>query len=135
MAGKDYKVYLKDNGLVGGTDTLIEDQGDLTIRPGKPLERTNYKDGSKTAQGNDGWSASFTTGLREPVGTGQQLLFDAQDNGGDQYVVIKSPTSGAIQYAGPIKLSIEEITLPTTGEPGLQVELSEDGTITRTTTA
>jgi len=134
MSGKDYMVYLKDDGLVGGVDTLIEDQGDLTIRPGKPLERTNYKDGSKTAQGNDGWSASFNTGLREPVGTGQQLVFDAFDNGGDQYMVIKSLTSGAIKYEGPIKLSVEEIAHPVTGEPALQIEMSEDGTIIRGTT-
>lgn len=134
MSGKDYKVYLSDDGTPGGVITLIEDQGDLTIRIGKPLERTTYKDGAKTAQGNDGWSASFTMGLREPLGTGQQLVFDAVDNGGDAYMQVKSPTTGAIQYAGQVKISTEEVAFPTTGEPALQIEMSEDGTITRSTT-
>ena len=134
MAGKDYLFHLKDDGLVGGADVLIEDQGDLTIRIGLPVTLTAYKDGAKSAQGNDGFSLSVACGLREPLGTGQQLLFDASDNLGDQYFVVKNPASGAIKYEGPCKLSIEEITLPTSGEPGLQVEVFEDGTIIRGTT-
>lgn len=135
MAGKDYLVYLSSDGTSSGTDTLVEDQGDLTINPGKPLSKTSYKDSSRTAQGNDGWSASFTTGAREPLGTGQALLWTAMDNGGAQHVTIKSATTGAITWEGPIKLTVTQVTLPTTGEPGFQVEMMEDGVVTRGTTA
>lgn len=135
MAGKDYLVYLSSDGTSGGTDTLVEDQGDLTINPGKSLNKTNYKDSSKTAQGNEGWSATFNTGAREPLGTGQALLFDAMDNGGAQHVTIKSATTGSITWEGPIKLNVTSITLPVSGEPGFAIEMHEDGVITRGTVA
>jgi hypothetical protein len=134
MSGKDYLVYISDDGTDTGTKTLIEDQGDLTINLGKPLERTTYKDGAKTAQGNDGFSASFSMGHREPLGTGQQLVLDAVEAGGDAYCWIESATSGGVTWAGQMKVTLTEISFPVTGEPGWTIELSEDGTITRGTT-
>lgn len=134
MAGKDYLVYLSADGTSAGADTPVEDQSDLTINPGKPLQRTAYKDGAKTAQGNDGWSASFSMGVQEPLGAGQALVFSAMDNGGNQHVTIKSSTTGGVVWEGPIKLTITDIAHPVSGEPAISVEMSEDGTITRGTT-
>lgn len=135
MAGKDYKVYLSADRTSAGADTLVEDQGDLTINIGKPISKTSYKDSSKSAQGNDGWSASFTMGVREPLGTGQALVWDAVDNGGAQHVTIKSAITGGIEWEGPIKLTVTQITLPVSGEPGFQVEMMEDGVVARGTTS
>lgn len=135
MAGKDYLIYLSADGSSSGADTLVEDQGDLTINTGKTLSKTSYKDSSKSAQGNDGWSASFSTGLREPLGTGQALLFDAMDNGGNQHITIKSATTGGIEWEGPVKINVTQISLPVSGEPGLSVEVHEDGVVARGVTS
>lgn len=135
MSGKDYLVYLSSDRTAIGDDTLVEDQGDLQINPGKSLNTTAYKDTSKTAQGNDGWSATFTCGAREPLGTGQALLLDAMDNGGTQHVTIKSAVTGAVTWEGPIKLTVTTIDHPTSGETAYSVEMREDGVITRGTAA
>lgn len=134
-SGKKQLVYLSATRLSAGADTVIEDQGDLQINPGIPLQTTAYKNSSKTAQGNEGWSATMTVGVREPLGTGQALLFDAIDNDGDQWVTIKSATTGAIQYEGPIKLTITQIGHPINGESEYQVEMRENGTMTRSVVA
>lgn len=134
MAGKDYLVYLSDDGTDTGSDTLVEDQGDLSINPGKPLSSTSYKDGAKTAQGKEPFSARFTMGIREPLGTGQSLVFDAFDNDGSQHMTIKSATTGGIEWEGAVKLTVTEITHPVTGEPAVSVEMMENGAITRGTT-
>ncbi|MEL6310750.1 MAG: hypothetical protein AAFQ17_00030 [Pseudomonadota bacterium] len=134
MSGKDYLVYLSDDGTSTGNMTQIEDQGDLTVQPNKPNQRTTYKQGSKTAQGNDGWEATFTMGHREPLAQGQQLAWSQFEAGGDTYMEIKSAISGGVQWAGPVKIAISDFGFPVSGEPTVSVQLSENGTIVRGTT-
>lgn len=133
MAGKDYKVFISSDGTSGGTKTEVEFQGDMTVNLGRPLSRTNYKNGSKTAQGNDGFSASFQMGIDEPLPAGEVLVWNAHDNGGDAYIWIESSVSGGQSFEGPMKISVQSIEMPTTGETVTQVELSEDGNVVRST--
>lgn len=135
MSGKDWKVYISSDGTSSGTMTAIEDQGDLSVNPGKTLSRTPYKDGSRTAQGADGWSASYQGALRAPLGTGQALLVAAFNAGGDAYIQVKSTITGGIEWAGDVKVNITGFEFPVDGEESVTVEFSEDGTVTQGTTS
>lgn len=130
MSGKDYKVFISSDHTDTGTKTEVEFQGDLRINDGRSVERTNYKNGSKTSQGTDGFSASFEMGLSEPLPVGMGLVFAASDGDLQTYIWIEPTATGGRKWAGPMKAIVTEISAPTNGEPTCQVELSEDGTIT-----
>lgn len=135
MSGKDYLVYISSDGTSLGTKTEVEFQGDLRVNDGRTVERTNYKNGSKTAQGNDGFSASFEMALDEPVPTGIALVLAASDNDSDTYIWIEPAATGGRRWEGPVKAIVTEFSLPVSGEPACTVELSENGTMTVGTVA
>jgi len=131
--GKNYKLYISSTAAVGGTMTEVELQGDMQINPGKTNERTSYKNGALTAQGNDGFSASCTVGPNEPLSTGQQYLWTHFQNGGSTYVEIKSSTTGSQKIVGPVMVAITQITEPTKGVVEWTIDISENGTMTWST--
>ncbi|MAI35082.1 MAG: hypothetical protein CMM07_25870 [Rhodopirellula sp.] len=135
MSGKNYLLYISDDGTVTGNKVLVESQGDLTLNTGLTVERTNFKDVSKTAQGNDGFSATFNMGLDEPVSAGQDLLVAASDGGGEGYFWIETATVGGFRWHGPMTVILSQASFPVSGEPDFSIELSENGTITRETVA
>ncbi len=128
--GKNYKLFISSTGLAGGTMTEVELQGDLKITPGLTNERTAYKNGSITAQGNDGLSASCTVGPNEPLSPGQQLLWTHWRNGGSTYIEIKSATTGSQKVVGPVMVNITEIGMNVKGVVEYTVDISENGTMT-----
>jgi hypothetical protein len=130
--GKNYKLYVSSTGAAGGTMTEVELQGDLTINPGLTNERTAYKNGAVTAQGNDGFSASCVIAPTEPMSVGQQLVYTHWDtNKGASYIEIKSTTTGSIKWAGPVLLSITQITANVKGVVEWTLDISENGTVVR----
>lgn len=131
MSGKLYKVFISSTGLAGGTMTEVEYQGDLTINTGKTNEVSPFKNGSLAAQGNAGWSASLQISPVEPLGTGQQLLWTASQNGGSTYMQFKSATTGSIMHAGPVLATVTEVTHPTSGRSMWTVQVNENGVITQ----
>ena len=128
--GKNLKLYISSTGLAGGTMTEVELQGDLKINPGLTNERTAYKNGAITAQGNDGLSASCTVAPNEPLSPGQQLLWTHWRNGGSSYVEIKSSVTGSQKVVGPVMVNITEINTPVKGVIEYTVDISENGTMT-----
>jgi hypothetical protein len=131
MAGKTTKVFISNDGTSGGSMIEIENQGDLSLNLGKPLNRTSYKNGSVSAQGEDGISGSFTMGLKRPAGTGQALVLAAHDNVGECYLEIKDSVTGGQKWVGDFLISLTSVNEPTDGEHEYTVEFSENGTITR----
>lgn len=130
--GKNLKLYVSSTGVSGGTMTEVELQGDLTINPGLTNERTAYKNGAITAQGNDGFSASATIGMNQPMSTGQQLLYTHWNtSGGSSYIEIKSTVTGSIKWAGPVLVNFTQISAPVKGAEEWTVDISENGTIVR----
>lgn len=130
--GKNYKLYISSTGVSGGTMTEVELQGDLTINPGLTNERTAYKNGAITAQGNDGFSASCVIAPNEPLSTGQQLVYTHWNtNGGSSYMEIKSSTTGSIKWAGPVMLALTQLSANVKGVVEWTLDISENGTIVR----
>lgn len=135
MSGKDYLVYISDDGTETGSKTEVEYQGDLRVNDGRTAERTNYKNGSKTAQGTNGFMASFEMGLDEPIPTGIAAVLAASDNDSDSYVWIEPTATGGRRWEGPVKFVVTESSFPVNGEPSCSVEVSENGTMTVGTVA
>ena len=129
-SGKDYKLFVSSAGTTATPLVEVEYQGDLTINTGKTNERTPFKNGSMTAQGNSGFSASCSIGLREPMPAGQDLIFEHSDAGSHVYVEIKGPT-GAMKFSGVVMIAVTEIPNPVSGVRVATVDISEDGQITR----
>lgn len=135
MSGKDWIVQISNDHTSLGTPTSIEDQGDLTVTPGKTLNRTAYKDSSRTAQGNEGWSATYNGALRTPLGTGQALLWAAYTGDLTTYIWVTSSTTGGVEWEGPVKVLIDTFEFPVDGEENVSVTFSENGTMTEGLTA
>jgi hypothetical protein len=132
--GKDYRLFLSSAGTANTPMVEVEFQGDLTMNTGKTNERTPFKHGSVTAQGNSGWSASCQIGLREPMPAGQDIVFVHSDAGTPVFMQVKGPT-GTMMYSGVVKVAVTEIPAPVNGVRVATVDLSEDGIITRGTAA
>lgn len=130
--GKDYKLFISTAGTAVTPLVEVEFQGDLTINLGKTIERTGFKNGALTAQGDDGVSFTVTVGLREPLATAQAKVFEHHDSGAAIYAVVKGAT-GSMQFAGTWKLAISEIPNPVKGIRSVEVQFSQDGTVTRGT--
>jgi len=130
MSGKDYLVYISDDGTSLGTKTEVEFQGDLRVNDGRTVERTNYKNGSKTSQGTDGFSANFEMALDEPLPTGIAAVLAASDNDSDTYAWIEPTATGGRRWEGPVKFIVTEFSMPTSGQPSCTVEVSENGDMT-----
>jgi hypothetical protein len=128
--GKDYKLFLSSAGTAATPLVEIEYQGDLTINTGKTNERTAFKNGSVTAQGNSGWMATCSIGLREPMPAGQDIIFDHSDAGTSVFMAVKAAT-GTLMYSGVVKIAVTEIPNPVSGVRVATIDLSEDGVITR----
>ncbi len=133
--GKDYRLSLSSAGLATTPLVEIEMQGDLTINLGKSVERTPFKNGAMTAQGENGWSASFQMGMVEPMPAGQTILWGHHDAGTTVYMEVRPATAGRMRFAGPVKVAITELPNPVNGLRTATVELSQDGVITRSVTS
>lgn len=131
MSGKEYLVYISSDGTELGTKTEIEYQGDLVLNFNRQINRTDFKNGSKSSQANGGITGSFDIGEEAPVPAGHVLVWDAHDNDGDCYLWIEGTKTGAQTFAGLFKLAINNKNMPNEGEVTHSVEFSENGTITR----
>lgn len=134
-SGKTFLAYISSNGTSGGTKTLVENQGDLTISTGKTNESTQFKDSTRTAQGNAGWSAQFEIAQTAPLSTGANLLRTASNNGGAAYMWFEGLEAGSIRYAGNVIVSITENKSGVNGVRMLTVQVNENGAMTETTVA
>lgn len=132
--GKDTKLYVSTSGTATSPLAELQLQGDMTINTGKSNNRTGFKNGAVTAQGNDGWSASTTFAPVEPMGAAETALWAAHDNATPIYMEAKGP-SGSMRWKGVVKVAITEVGTPVSGARLATLELSEDGTITRDTVA
>lgn len=130
--GKDYKLFISTAGTAVTPLVELEFQGDLTINTGKSVERTPFKNGAITAQGENGFSFNVQMGLREPMPAAQTKIWEHSDSGDAIYAVIKGAT-GTLQFAGTFKLAITELPNPVNGIRVATVEFSQDGTVTRGT--
>lgn len=133
--GKDFKVFISSDGTVSGTKTEIEYQGDLTITTGRTNESTNFKNGTITAQGNAGFSATMQVAATAPLGTGAALLRTASNNGGSTYMWFESTVVGSINYAGPVKASVTQDASGVNGVRTWDVQINENGAIVETVQA
>lgn len=135
MSGRKTRLWVSTSAAIASTPLLeVEMQGDLTINTGKTAERTPFKNGTVSAHGNAGWSASLTIGERIPMPAAQDILWDAHNDETPLYIAVKGPV-GSVQYTGVVKVIISEDTAPTSGVRTFSVELSEDGQIVTGTAA
>jgi hypothetical protein len=133
--GKDYRLHMSSAGVATTPLVEIEMQGDLSINLGKSNERTAFKNGAMTAQGENGWSASFQMALVDPMPAGQTIIWGHHDNGTTVYIEVKSATAARMRFKGPVKVAITELPNPVNGLRIASVELSQDGeTFTRDVT-
>lgn len=129
MSGKKTRLWVSTTGTTPSTPLVeVEMQGDMTISTGKTAERTAFKNGSVTAHGTAGWSASTTLGERVPLPAAQDILWDHHNDETPLYVEVRGD-AGSVKYSGTVKVAITEDSAPTSGVRTFTLELSEDGQI------
>ena len=129
--GRDLILSVSSTGLVGGTPTPIENQGDLTINPGKSINQTVYKNGQSSNQNDAGKNLSLSFGLTAPAGTGQNLLLDLNDSGDTSYFWVTNAVTGGLEYEFSGKVGIASLGSPVNGDNNVQVNIGVEGDWTR----
>ena len=128
MQGREYRLFVSTAGTAATPVAQVEMQGDLTINPGRTLERTGFKNGAVTAQGDNGWSATFQMALQEPIPAGQLPIWDAHDNATPLYIEVRPASgTGRMRWTGTVLVAITEIPNPVNGVRVATVELSQSG--------
>ena len=129
--GRDMKLFVSSDGTNLGTETEVENQGDLTINPGKSINTTVYKNGQNVSQNDAGKSVSLNMGLKAPAGTAQNLLLDLNDSGAESYFWVRNAITGGLEYAFTGKVAISTLNSPTNNDNTVQVQIGVVGNWTR----
>lgn len=129
--GREYLLYVSSDGTALGSETEIENQGDLVINPGKSTQQSVYKNGQNTSQNDAGKNLTLTVGMTAPVGVGQGLLLDLNDSGDDSYFWVRNSKTGGLEYTFTGKVAIQSINTPINGDASSSVSIGVQGNWTR----
>ncbi|AHD12143.1 hypothetical protein [Phaeobacter gallaeciensis] len=119
MSGTEVGVKGEDNIVkIGSGDPVvyvtIEHQGDATYNGGISQNKKKTKTGSVPFQQKDGAQVTFTMTKMRPLQTGQQMIWDAAENGSIVPIVYEDPNPGGHRREGMAQVSF--------GEEGANVE-------------
>lgn len=130
--GKDFLLKIGDNTVSPSSWTTLDCQGDLTLTPGKTLNRSKTKNCTHTFFTDDGFSGTFSFEGEKPLSATQNIILDAADNETLIDAQIISANTGSPYWQGLAYVTYSA-SFPTEGVVLYTCEISFEGTPTRGT--
>ena len=125
--GREYLVYVSDDGTAAGNPIEVELQKDLTLNPGLQAQVEVYKNGQNAYINDSGFTAQFGMGNSAPLGVGEALVIAAVDSRQPVYAWVKNTRVGGLEWEGMFLLAWSNLRAPVNGDVMSDVTMAADG--------